>query len=37
MIDDLQEWGISEAVAVTCFDTTAANTGRRKGTCVLLE
>jgi hypothetical protein len=37
IIDALQEWGVSEAVAAMCFDTTAANTGRRNGTCVLLE
>ena len=30
----LQEWGVSEAVVSMYFDTTAANTGRRSGTCV---
>lgn len=35
--DALQEWEVSGAVAAMCFDTTAANTGRRIGACVLLE
>lgn len=37
IFDALQEWGVCETVAAMCFDTTAANTGRRSGACVLLE
>ena len=37
VVDALQEWGVSEAVVSMYFDTTAANTGRRSGTCILLE
>ena len=33
----LQEWCLEEKVAGFCFDTTASNTGRRNGACILLE
>jgi hypothetical protein len=33
----LKEWKLSEDVVGMCFDTTASNTGRLKGACVLLE
>ena len=33
----LQEWRMDEKVAGFCFDTTASNTGRRAGACILLE
>src|SRR6218665_3325061 len=33
----LQEWGVVDRVSAMCFDTTASNTGRRNGACVLLE
>lgn len=31
------EWNISEKIKCMSFDTTAANTGRRNGACILLE
>lgn len=33
----LHEWCLEEKVAGFCFDTTASNTGRRTGACILLE
>jgi hypothetical protein len=33
----LSEWGLVDRVGGMCFDTTASNTGRRNGACVLLE
>ena len=35
--DLLNEWRISDRVVAMCFDTTASNTGKHKGACVLLE
>jgi hypothetical protein len=33
----LIDWGITDSVVAVCCDTTASNTGRLKGACVLLE
>lgn len=33
----LLSWGITDKVKSMCFDTTASNTGLRKGACILLE
>jgi len=33
----LVEWGLVDRVSGMCFDTTASNTGRTNGACVLLE
>lgn len=33
----LEEWNISDGVRCMSFDTTASNTGRKAGACVLLE
>jgi hypothetical protein len=33
----LHEWGLLKTVKAMCFDTTASNTGRLKGACVILE
>ena len=33
----LHEWGLPNTVKAMCFDTTASNTGRLKGACVILE
>ena len=33
----LEEWGCKESVVAICFDTTAANTGKDNGTCVILK
>lgn len=33
----LHEWGLLNTVKAMCFDTTASNTGRLKGACVILE
>jgi len=33
----LLEWDISDKVVAMSFDTTAANTGRKKGACALLQ
>ena len=32
-----ESWSISSRIKCMCFDTTAANTGLRKGACILLE
>jgi len=33
----VQAWKLSNMVRAMCFDTTASNTGRLSGACVLLE
>jgi hypothetical protein len=33
----LDEWNLSDRVGALCFDTTASNTGKKVGACVLLE
>ncbi|XP_055838250.1 uncharacterized protein LOC129906492 [Episyrphus balteatus] len=33
----LEQWGVSNAVKAMCFDTTASNTGRLKGSCKILQ
>lgn len=33
----VRQWGVEEDLAGMCFDTTASNTGRLAGACVLLE
>ncbi|KAL4104515.1 hypothetical protein QTP88_019810 [Uroleucon formosanum] len=33
----LEDWGLTDNVQALCFDTTASNTGRLKGACILLE
>ena len=35
--DMLEEWNIKEQCVAMCFDTTASNTGRFAGACILLE
>lgn len=37
VIDSLEKWGIREKIVGMCFDTTASNTGRIKGTCTIIE
>lgn len=34
---ELENWGLIENVQALCCDTTASNTGRLKGACILLE
>ena len=33
----LDEWDLKEKVAAMSFDTTASNTGRKQGDCILIE
>lgn len=33
----LEDWGLTDKVQALCCDTTASNTGRLRGACVLLE
>lgn len=33
----VEDWGVSDNISAMCFDTTASNTGRLAGACVLLE
>ena len=33
----LEEWSIEQRCVAMCFDTTASNTGKFAGACVLLE
>ena len=35
--ETVESWGISNRIKSMCFDTTASNTGLRKGACILLE
>uniref|UniRef100_A0A8D8XNF0 Uncharacterized protein n=1 Tax=Cacopsylla melanoneura TaxID=428564 RepID=A0A8D8XNF0_9HEMI len=35
--EEIMEWCITDKIEAMCFDTTAVNTGRSKGACVLLE
>jgi hypothetical protein len=35
--DVVRQWGVAEDLAGMCFDTTASNTGRLAGACVILE
>ena len=37
IFDNLNEWGITDKVQAMCSDTTASNTGRISGACILLE
>jgi len=37
IFESLEEWSIIDKVQAVCCDTTASNTGRINGTCVLLE
>jgi len=37
MVDSMDEWGLRNRIKGLCFDTTASNTGRNGGVCVLLE
>ena len=37
IFETLCEWGLDEMVQACCFDTTASNTGRFNGSCVILE
>lgn len=37
VFSEVEEWGAIEKIEAMCFDTTAVNTGRLRGTCVLLE
>ena len=35
--DLIIDWGLFDKVKCMCFDTTASNTGRKSGACILLE
>ena len=37
VVETLDEWGLKEKVVAISFDTTASNTGRNQGACVLIE
>ena len=37
VFSEVIKWGAVEKIEAMCFDTTAVNTGRFRGTCVLLE
>lgn len=37
VLDALYDWNLDDKVQIMCCDTTASNTGRLKGACVLLE
>lgn len=37
VLNALHDWNIDDKVQIMCCDTTASNTGRLKGACVLLE
>ena len=37
VVSTLNEWGLTERVVGMSFDTTASNTGRKAGACVLIE
>ena len=35
--ETIRQWGLMSKIKVMCFDTTASNTGKNKGACVLVE
>jgi hypothetical protein len=35
--ENMDEWGLRNCIKGLCFDTTASNTGRKGGVCILLE
>ena len=37
VVTALEEWGLTENVIGMSFDTTASNTGRKNGACILIE
>ena len=37
VVENLTEWHLLDKVKGLCFDTTASNTGRKNGACVLIE
>ena len=37
IMDVVEDWELADRVRAFCFDTTAVNTGRVKGTCIQLE
>ena len=37
VVSALETWGVADQVVGISFDTTASNTGRRNGSCVLIE
>lgn len=37
VVDSIDEWGLRNRIKGLCVDTTASNTGRNGGVCVLLE
>ena len=37
VVETFDEWGLKEKVVAMSFDTTASNTGRNQGACVLIE
>ena len=37
VLDALHDWNLDDQVQIMCCDTTASNTGRLNGACVLLE
>ena len=37
VLDALHDWNLNDKAQIMCCDTTASNTGRLNGACVLLE
>lgn len=37
VVECIEDWNITEHVKAMCFDTTASNTGNKKGACVAIE
>ena len=37
VLKTLEDWALSSRIQAMCFDTTASNTGRKMGTCTLLQ
>ena len=37
VVECLEDWNIKDSVKAMWFDTTASNTGRKKGACVAIE
>ena len=37
LYDNVKDWELENCICSICFDTTASNTGKKKGACVLFE
>jgi len=37
VVQQLEEWQVTDQVGAMCFDSTASNTGKNNGACVLIE